>query len=219
MNRREAMQLMTSAAAAGVPVLALTGTDAPALAAGRADRSTWDDEYARFKAIDDEYDRRIIAEETASEAVVDECPRADRFFDIYGLSMGMTREHVARRVSYHVADREGYSGLIVYPPAAAAECERKVALMKEESERVADEFAAYQARHDEARKRHGVDGLRERVEEYRPLWFEARDRFMQVPAPDVQALMIKFEIAGTWVDDDYVMSSFADARRLLTATH
>ena len=210
LNRRQAMQLITSAAT--VPALAFAAV--PASAAG-LDRSTWDAEYARFKAVDVEYDRRILAEEEAREAVDAECPREDRFFDEYDLRMGMKREAVVWHARHAVAEREGFNGLVLFPKESAVISNRKADALRAEAERIADEFMAYQERHNEAWERHGVDGLREVAEEYRPLWFAARDRFMAVPAPDVEALLVKLQIAGTWVDDDYVTSSFEDARRLL----
>lgn len=209
---------MISTAAAAVPALAFTPSKVAASTKG-SDRTVWGAEYARFKAIDVEYDRRICAEEQASEAVEAECPREDRFFSEYHLSMGEKRESVVWHARHAIAAREGWNGLVVFPKAQSTISEQLANAIREQAEQIADEFMAYQAKHDDAQKRHGVKELWAKVEEYRPIWFAARDRFMAVPAPDVEALMIKFEIAGNWVDDDYVASSFDDARRLLSSAH
>jgi hypothetical protein len=179
----------------------------------------WDEAQSRFNVVDAEYDRRIAAEEAASEAVHDECPRVDRFFDEYGLGMSMTRERAIRAITWRCCQREHVSAMILYPPDKRDLNDEKLDAINAEADRVADEFMAFQARHDEAWERHGVDKLAARVAEYRELYFEARDDLMAVPAPDVEAVLTKFQIAATYVDHAYVDSAVADACRFLGAVH
>ena len=80
---------------------------------------------------------------------------------------------------------------------------------------VADEFEAYQARSQEAAKRHNVEELQERIEELQQPWRAASAAIMAIPAPDTGALLVKLDIAFGSLCTDHAESAMADARRLL----
>lgn len=206
MNRRDVLR---GTGVVGAAVVVPVGGSALVRA---SDRAAWTTAYARFQAVNAEYDRRIAAEEKAGEAVDAACPRIDRYFDEYNLGFGMSRETALGNAEYSVAARAADAAGAGDPMTDA-----QIKALYKECPRVVDEFMAYQERHEEACRLYGLKALQEQVTAYRATYFEARDALMAVPAPDADALLVKMEIASTWLDDPYAESAFDDARRLLGA--
>ena len=201
LSRRSAMQLISSAAA--VPALAYA---TPLTAhATQTDRLEWHNAYARFKAVNAEYDQRIAAEEAAIELVHRDCPREAKFFDEYKLGIGMKRDDAEWHARYAVVSRKRYGGTTL--------SKRQADAVRAEADRIVDEFMAYQARYEEAEKRHNVDALKRECEDYRDTYNNARDELMAIPAPDTEALLIKMEMMS-W-SSKYEEGTLEDARRLL----
>lgn len=203
-SRRQTLVAIGLAGATAVVPVAGSGI------AKAADRSLWEAAHAHFQRVNAEYDRRIEAAEAAEEAAHAACPRVDSYFDEHKLGIGMNRKTALGNAQYAVAIRAGEAA-----GAGKAMTDAEVAALYDECPRVVDDFMVYQERHKETERLYRVKELNEHVSAYRETYFEARDAFMRVPAPDAEALLAKMEIASTWLDDPYVDSAFADARRLL----
>jgi len=148
------------------------------------------------------------------EAVFRDCPRADQFFDEYDLRLSMDHKHAVRAATVACCIRDRADHLVLYPRKKRLEQEKQLKAMYAEVNRVADEFMVYQAKHEEAWRRHNCEVLSHDVNAYRQ--FTARDRLMAVPAPDTAALLVKIDV-GTGLGDDYDDAIRADAHRLITA--
>ena len=85
-----------------------------------------------------------------------------------------------------------------------------------DAKQTADEFEAYRTRSADLRKAFRVEEYWNDSTAYRPTYFEARDRLMEVPAPDAAALLVKIEIAAVLLDDEHAETMLTDARRLLS---
>ena len=162
-----------------------------------ADTLAWDAALPRWKAVEQTYDAICDRHDAVEEAYGDASPRIDRYFDDYGLNTSMERGHV-----------EG--ALTIYNTRMRLNGAAKVDVAK-----VADEFDAYQKRDADLRKHYRVDEYWDAVTAYRPTFFRARDRIMEVPAPHVAALLVKIEIASISLDNNHADAMLADARRLL----
>lgn len=154
---------------------------------------TWDEAFGAFSQVDAAYDDLIARHSAAEEAADVECPREGRFFDTYGLTTEMDRERAVRALGWYTM-RTG-------DPANA--------------ERIADEFQAYMERSRAADERHGLKELDAQIEAVGGRWQAVRHALMQVPAPDVPALLAKLKVAIHSLNDDYGDSALADAKRLL----
>lgn len=209
-TRRGALAALGAAAAIGV-----VPSTANAALTATVDRSTWDQELGRYQRIRAEFDRRSAAEEEACEAASRECPRVAHFFDKYALELGMDRKRAIRSATIACVIRDSADHLVLYPREKRLEQERQLAAIDAEAEKVADEFVAYQARRERARKTHNCDELATYSNDYRETFFAARDRIMSVPAPDVAALLVKIE-EGIGFGDEYDDAIRDDAHRLLT---
>ncbi len=155
--------------------------------------TSWDEAIARFGELNAAFEKALDRHTEAENAAGEERPREDRFFDTYGLGMGMSRRRVIDALRWY-SDRTGD---------------------RINEHEVADEFEACQARSKDAAKRHNVDELQERIEELQEPWGAARDAIMVIPAPDTGALLVKLDIAFGSLRTDHGESAMADARRLL----
>ncbi len=153
----------------------------------------WDEAFARFRELNAAFDKAIDRHSKAEGAAGDDCPREDRFFDTYGLGMGMSRRRVIDALRWY-GDRTGN---------------------RINEHEAADEFEAYQVRSQEASKRHNVDELQERIEELQEPWGAARDAIMAIPAPDTDGLLVKLDLAFGSLCIADAENAMADARRLL----
>ncbi len=152
----------------------------------------WNEAFARFRELMAAFDKALDRHSKAENAA-DDCPREARFFDTYGLGMGMSRRRVIDALRWY-GDRTGD---------------------RINDQEVADEFEAYQARSKDAAKRHNVDERQERIEELQEPWGAARDAIMAIPAPNTGALLVKLDIAFGSLFTDHAEIAMADARRLL----
>lgn len=157
--------------------------------------TSWDEALARFREVDTAFNEALDRHSKAENSADDECPREARFFDTYRLGMGMSRQRVIDELRWY-SDRTG--GRI-------------------NEHELADKFEAYQARSQEAAKRHSVDELDKRIDELKEPWRAAREAIMAIPAPDTAALLVKLDIAFTSLCTDHAEIAMADARRLLAA--
>jgi len=192
MNRRE---MLTGVAVAGATVALSAPTIAKTLPASRA---AWDSAFAHWSIVQAKYDAVCDRFSAAEEAWGDAQPRIDRYFDVYGLNTRMERGHVEGALQmYNTRQRVGGGTQI-------------------DIQQVADEFGAYLKRSADLRRHLRVEEYWDRSEAYRPTYFEARDRLMNIPAPDLAALLVKIEIAAVSLDDEHADSMLTDARRLLS---
>lgn len=194
MNRREMLTgIAVAGAAAATPFIG-----ASVAKAATADTRAWDMVYPEWEAVRQKFDALVNRFDAAEEAYGDASPRVDRYFNDYGFNMGMERGHM-----------EG--ALAMYNTRMRVAGRPKVNVQQ-----VADEFDAYRRRDADRRKHFRVNEYWDAVTAYRPTFFEARDRIMDVPAPTIAALLIKIEIAAISLDDDHAGAMLADARRLLS---
>ena len=136
--------------------------------------------------------------DTVEEAYGDASgPRPGRYFDDYNLNMSMERGHVDGALTIYNTRQRINGGVQI------------------DVKQVADEFEAYRRRNADLRKQFRVDEYWDQAKSYRPTYYEARDRLMEIPAPDVTALLAKIEIAAVSLDDGHAEAMLADARRLL----
>ena len=192
MNRRE---MLTGMAVAGATVALSAPTIAKTLPVSR---TAWDKAFAhwspikaRFDALCDQFN---AAEEAWGEA---DGPRVDRYFDRYNLHILMERGHIEGALAMYNTGQRVTGGDQI------------------DVKQTADEFEAYRTRSTDLRKHFRVDEYWDRSTAYRSTYFEARDRIMDILAPDVAALLVKIEIAAVSLDDEHAGSVLADARRLL----
>lgn len=190
MNRRDVLiGIGVAGVTAATPVAGAAITKA-------ANRNAWNRAFSRYQRTNAEFDRLWSLYEQASEAWERDHPRIDRYFNEDKLGIGMSRERVIDRlrVNHWVKGEAG----------------------DEEAIRAhADEFMAYQERHEQTKKLHRVDEWEEQASAYGEAhYFPARTALMAVPAPDTEALLVKMGIAAESGDEDFMASCYADARRL-----
>ena len=191
MNRREVLTGMALAsAAAAVPAVAMAET--------RPDSRAWDREFTHWCTIEGKFDELCDRFNAAEEAWGGSDPRVDHYFEEYNLNTSMKRGHVEGTLAMYNTRMRLTSGTQI------------------DVQRVADEFEAYLQRSARLRDQFRVGEYWGQVEEYRPTYFEARDRIMQVPAPHVAALLVKIEIAAISLDEEHAEVMLAAARRLLS---
>ncbi len=160
------------------------------------DRDAWDNVLANYRdaaAVHKEVWDRFEAAEEAVDACTPE--RVDRYFEDYGLGIGMKRDDIEFWLRRYVTRT----------------CE------KLDVQAVADEFDAYQAETIAARERFQTDNLYQEGKAINPLFSAARDQLMRCPAPDQSSLLLKIEVASISLDDEHASHMLADARRLLAA--
>lgn len=150
----------------------------------------------QYEQADAEFSRLWALYEAADEAMRADCPRVDRYFDEYGLGVGMSRDGVVFKLG-------------IYAAAQGSDFDVEAA---------ADEFMAYQERALGSRRRYRLNELMAAADAYGDsVYFPARDKLMSLPAPDASGLLAKLQIAAVSCDDEHVASCLADARRLLAA--
>ena len=188
MNRREVLTGMAlGGAAVALPAAAI------ARSAARPSQAAWDSALARYRIADATYDALIDRSDAAEHAAGLAQPRIDRYFDDYGLGMGMDRDSVVRRLHTYALCRNDAINV----------------------QATADEFMAYQQRHDELCQQFKTKELNQRCKEYLPVYERARDDLMRLPAPDTDALLVKMGIAAMSLADEHATLALADAHRLL----
>ena len=82
-------------------------------------------------------------------------------------------------------------------------------------QKTADEFAVYQRRSAEISRSFQIEALWADVKVGLPIYVEAREGLMNVPAPHQAALLVKIEVAAESLDNRHAEIVLADARRLL----
>lgn len=181
----------------GIALCGATAAIAPATAlalpAPNIDRNAWNVALAEYRQANAAFDEAIARHEQAEELAGAACPREGIYFDEYNLGMGTSRERVISALGWYQVS----SG----KPINAGQ--------------IADDFMAYQARHEATNKRFGVKALDADANAQKPRYFAAREALMAVPAPDTDALLMKFQIATISLDDEFLESALADANRLL----
>lgn len=195
LSRRQAL--------AGLSILgtvAIPGAQAATKAATvRPGRAAWDRAFAHWVPVETRFnalhDRFNAAEEAWGEAGD---PRVGRYFDEYHLNMLMERGHIEGALAMHNTRQRVTGGDQI------------------DVKQTADEFEAYRTRSTDLRKHFRVDEYWDHATVYRPTYYEARDRIMAVPAPDIPALLVKIEIAAVSLDNEHAESMLVDARRLLS---
>lgn len=191
MNRRDVLIGIGVAGATAVAPIA------GANLAKATDRRAWNAAFDHYQRTHAEFERLWSLHKAAENAWERDCPRDASFFDQDKLGIGMDRDRVidTLRVNYWTKGREA----------------------DEEAVRArADEFMAYQERHKQTRKLHGVEESEEQAVAYGEAhYFPAREALMAVPAPGTDALLIKMEIAAGAGDEEFMDSCYADAKRLL----
>ena len=158
----------------------------------------WDRAFGHWRAIQQKYDGLCDRFNAAEEAWGDASSRIDRFFEQYQLNTSMKRGYVEAQLK-------------LYNTRARLTGGAKIDVQK-----VADEFDAYRKRSADLRAQFRVDEYWDQSAQYRPTYFEARDRIMQIPAPHVAALLVKIEIAAISLDNEHADLMLADAQRLLS---
>ncbi|WP_126173465.1 hypothetical protein [Altericroceibacterium xinjiangense] len=186
--------------AASPAVIGLVGTAAPTAARafdssfGPADTTAWDRALATYRRAEARYEQLCDECAAADQAVAHATPaRVDRYFEEYGLGIGMTRAQIAFYLAH-------------YNLRAKVKIDQNATL---------EEFEAYQNQTLAARKRFRTFEFDAARRAYYPTYVQAQNDLMKVPAPTNAALLMKVEIATTSQDEDHAESMLADARRLL----
>jgi len=198
-SRRSLMNVVTAVAAA--PVVAFVGTS-PSFAE-RPGRSAWDEALAAYRREVAAYERSAMEYEAACRAHDNDSPPEPELSAVYKVeTFEVDRDRLIRSAQVAIAARDyPLRGAQHFSPRVMGEIAEKATLITDEYLLWRNQHKAAWQRFKPAEEKH--DAACDR------LW-KARDRLLNTPAPDAEAMLLKLDVLA----EDMRESCVEDAPRV-----
>lgn len=204
------MTMMTAITAIPVATLPTSAFATPITTEGLA----WNRALSEFRRVEARGDGMWKAWDDAETQLPE---RPESLQGLGAIAIRGNRENIRRDILFHLCQRDfPAGGRVLYPPERKAEYGAHLDRLCSEADKLTDDAVAYGKRFDEVRRRLRIDELYGAATKYRDeVFFPARNALMAIPAPDARALLAKFEIAATSLEEEHLEGCLADAKRLL----